>query len=305
MTESLLPVLYREIEETIPYLGHPWAVAGQSVDAKSGAIVARVYSVLNFSETGELEFRPSRPPGYPDDDINSYYAVKRVMTDNRYEAEAVMADDPDDPMYAANDFYGWRLSPVLYIHEAWYLDRLQIRVEWEPEPPQTVTGADGTVSSISSGRYILSIYAGNNLRSQKITPATQKRIVLSTGPYWGARLLSSFGLIEAQVVEKPLSTTGTNLNTASPFLLKQTYIKLERQTSTARIEFGLYGQRWLGSLDFNTIKEPTWIYHQADTPRHLRLKPPGLPNLRDDFGNSRLPENVLPQRPGDVDVVYE
>jgi hypothetical protein len=217
------------------------------------------------------------------------------MTDNRYEAENIYAEDPEDPLYSANDFYGWRKTPVVYTHEAWYLDKEGLVVSWFPEEA-------GLGITIPTGNYIFTIGSGTKIQTTLVTPADQTSIVFSTGSYWGARVSRS-GNIKAELVDSATATTGVSFKSQSPLLLDKTYIRLTRDNIPSSIVIGLYGTRWLGSLTFKTINESSWLYHPLDTNTNTRLKPPGLSHLNDEFDLQEVPNKRIANRTESVTLL--
>lgn len=251
-TTATLTQYYSEINQA-------WEVATQLVDTK-GVIVRRNYSVLSFPPAETKLIKIGLPEYDPDWEANFYYLLISYFTETFYSSNYQTT--------AKLPFNEWTKEVTVLKHENHYKHK--------------------QIGQLTYTRPIVSL--PEVLPIEYAFIAENFTLTLNVGKALGA-VITSISPIEVRLKDT-IEEEGI-LTDPAFILLTKPYIAITfkniTDTSHLTITTTFYGEYYYSfpvpKSSLPTTEEFTLV-HPYNTPYEDRLKPPGLPNLPDNFWNT-------------------
>lgn len=258
------------ITQFIPEWGDSWEIANQQVDI-NGTIVSRQYSLLSFPYNEAKLVRIELGTYDPYWEANFYYQIISYFQETNYSSHYKYT-------LAFNE---WVRQSTKFRQEVLYKHKITNTLTWE-RPSTTNSETSLTVYTPLPEDYTLLINVGQSLGATiQITDPVEVRLKSSASEP-GELVNKDFVLLTKPYLEITFKD-----------------ITLLSHTELTVNFYGEYAYRTYVPAEFFSQEEPVTLIHKFNTPYQERLKPPGLPNLPDNFWNTnydQLPDIELAER---------
>lgn len=259
------------IEEYYPYINSNWALGTQAV-TKEGQIFSRTFNQLEFLNTN-YSFNRVDLPAYDDFyEGTHYYLLANDFCEDIYTS-SISQEDP------AEDFLRWQHYSTFIRQQVHYSPKKVKQLTWNKPvlnavPPTSVkiNGGYGVKANITilpaTANVVVKLKSEDGLEEIVVEDINDITLTLP--------------IIEVTMAHLP----GTDVDPDNPPPL--------RTLTTTLMVFNFYGEVKLQTFvpSFSRT-EPEILTHPIKATLAERLKPPGLPNLRDNFWNSQPNDIVL------------
>lgn len=258
------------LTQFIPEWGDSWEVGVQQVDI-NGNIVSRYYSLLSFPYNEAKLVKIDLGSYDPYWEANFYYQIISYFQETNYSSHY---------KYIL-PFNEWTRQITKFRQEVLYKHKITNTLTWT-RPTISLPDEIPVEYQPLEENYNLLINVGQSLGATiQITDPVEVRLK-STSSEPGELVNKDFILLTKPYLE----------------------ITFKDITLTSHIEltvnfYGEYAYRTYVPAEFFSQEEPVTLIHRFNTPYQERLKPPGLPNLPDNFWNTnydQLPDIELAER---------
>lgn len=288
------------IQQYVPQIADLWDV-GTQMATPTGEPYSRTYSLLSFPENeASIDIVPL---GYYSDDYEgtSYYLVAHHFLEDSYTASVDPAGN------SKNNFLRWYKTTTRYRQEITYSHKVVNTVPWNrPSVPIQVSEDEEVPHylDLPSDPYKLPLLfvGGAVAATVAVTPANSQievRLRSSATDHDEAPLQSGLILLTKPYLEIILKNIGNSTVTQVPTLVQldpddpaspYTTVNVPSVNNSAvthtKVTVTFYGKyKWRSFTPISTEDERTLI-HPVNAPLETKLKPPGHPELPDNFWNS-------------------
>lgn len=312
---SLFPELVTaNIDEYVAPIRGEWTTATQTTTPE-GEIFSRTYSVLSYPASNHpdaqgtvVQVNGVNPEPY--DGFPFYYSVSTYFYETVYSSSRELVEGN-----SAEDFLRWRRDRIQYRHEMVYSHRAISSTTW-CRPLSTTTPQPGEPAVITYPRLqpsalVLPLISANSAIAAQVTATNSNYLGTEPVPTNCAQAPISLNLNNNSPVRVELVSSPTDPQpllvtnpTTQHFLLRKPFIRVTLLTPDAgvpgtapltaaqathkAIRLTFYGTyKWSSYLPVRTISSDT-LRHRVNSSMQVRLRPPGLQNLTQNFWNSNL-----------------
>lgn len=257
------------ITQYYPQIDTSWDLGIQQATLDS-VPYSRTYNILSFPATVNRLTKVDLSAYDPDYGANFYYLVSNYFVESSYNSS--INDTTDNP------FSSWTQIDSCYRQELTYTHTQVGQLVYNR--PQINTGGSNESGSGGVIEYV-SLPIGYSIN-------------INVGTALGA-IITSASPIQVTLKSSTTSTIGT-VESPTFILLTEPIINIKFLDITASshtsITTTFYGQfKWRNFLPTSS-NDPLTLLHPIGTPSETQLKPPGLPNLLDNFWNSNPANQV-------------